>query len=72
MSRNDTSPAEPDALSEARRWIADCAWADLGPDAIDEITDAEVLAGVERHYDGGWSAFLADIAALLTTTPQEG
>jgi hypothetical protein len=46
------------ALSEARGWIADC-WA---ADEVDpqELTDTQVIAGVNRHYAGGWAGFLAD------------
>lgn len=45
-------------LVEARGWISDCEWGDdVDPDDLD---DDEVRAGVERHYDGGWDAFVAD------------
>lgn len=46
-------------LDEARGWIADCQWGDdVDPDDLD---DDEVRAGVERHYEGGWDAFVADV-----------
>jgi hypothetical protein len=48
-------------LNEARGWISDCEWRDL--DDVDELTDAEVAAGVARHYEGGWCQFRSD--ALL-------
>jgi hypothetical protein len=47
-------------LAEARAWIADCAWGDLDPEDIASLTDAEVMRGVERHYDGGLLAFQLD------------
>ena len=45
---------EPDLYREARGWIADCF------DDVDvaELTDAEVRAGIQRHYEGGWAAFV--------------
>jgi hypothetical protein len=49
------APAE---LSEARCWIADCEWADeINPG---QLTDAQVIRGIARHYDGGWQGFLSD------------
>lgn len=47
-----------DEIEQAHAWIADCEWSDL--DADDELSDAEVVRGVARHYDGGWEQFLAD------------
>jgi len=49
-----------DLAGAARDWIADCGWADLDTDGAAELTDAEVLRGVERHYEGGLRAFAAD------------
>ena len=45
-------------LAEARAWIADCQWAD-DIDA-DSLTPRQVYAGIERHYDGGWTQFIRD------------
>jgi hypothetical protein len=45
-------------ITEARAWIADCYWSDL--DDASELSDAEVVQGVENHYEGGWTQFLAD------------
>ena len=47
-------------LASMRGWISDCNWSDLGSDDLDELTDAQVVAGVSRHYDGGLGAFLLD------------
>jgi hypothetical protein len=46
-------------IRAARGWIADCAWADLGEGDVAELSDAQVIAGVSRHYEGGWAAFAA-------------
>jgi hypothetical protein len=48
-----TTIATADQLAEARNWIFDCF-----EDAPEDITDDEVIAGVERHCCGGWAGFL--------------
>lgn len=45
-------------IAAAREWIAQCVWADLDPDEVDDLTDRDVIVGIERHYEGGWPAFL--------------
>ena len=45
-------------IADARDWIADCEWAD----DTSGLTDAQVLRGIARHYDGGWAGFIADCA----------
>lgn len=51
----------PQQLKQARDWIKDCigTWRDIESDEeVDELTDAEVLKGIERHYCGGVAAFI--------------
>ena len=50
----------PELISAARSWIADCEWANIGPDDIADLTDAQVVAGIQQHYEGGWAAFRID------------
>lgn len=45
-------------LEEARGWIADCF-----EDAPDDLSDAEVIQAIQRHYDGGLAAFKEDTDA---------
>jgi hypothetical protein len=45
-------------IREARGWVADCEWAD--DFEVDELTAEQIKRGIERHYDGGWRAFVAD------------
>jgi len=52
----------PQQVAEARAWIADCGWADLTPAKVQRLTRAQVIAGIARHYEGGWAAFIADAA----------
>lgn len=56
-------------LREARDWILDNSWADLDDDAIAELTGEQIVKGVQRHYEGGWSAFLRN-TALVTADSQ--
>lgn len=45
-------------LSAARSWIADCEWADLdGAGDVADLTDTQVVTGIENHYTGGWAEF---------------
>jgi hypothetical protein len=48
----------PVAIQAMRDWIADCSWADLDPEEIAELTDAEIVSGVRKHYDGGLAEFM--------------
>jgi hypothetical protein len=50
----------PAMINEMRAWIADCAWRDLEPEEIDDLSDATVLRGIVRHYSGGIAQFIAD------------
>lgn len=50
--------AGPELISAARSWAADCQW--LDSEEIADLTDAQVVAGVQQHYDGGWAQFTED------------
>lgn len=53
----------PEQIQAARSWIADClgGWTDLEDENdISELSDLEVLKGVNRHYGGGIESFLAN------------
>lgn len=45
-------------IAQAREWCSDCDW--LDSEDIADLTPAEVLAGVERHYEGGLAQFIKD------------
>ena len=47
-------------IREARGWIADCGWPDMTRTAVRRLTAAQVVAGVQRHYCGGWAQFVSD------------
>lgn len=45
-----------------REWALDCAWSEE-PEDIERMTDAQVIRGVQRNYDGGLAQFVRDNAA---------
>lgn len=50
-------------IKAMRAWAAECVWADSidgDPGFLDELSDAEILNGVARHYEGGVEQFRAD------------
>lgn len=49
--------ATREQLHQARDWITDCVWRE-DPEELDELTDEEVICGVNEHYDGGWHALV--------------
>jgi hypothetical protein len=46
-------------INEAQAWIRDCNWLDEAED-LEDLTDEEVMQGIDRHYEGGWIQFLAN------------
>jgi len=48
----------PETLAAMREWIADCYWPDLDASDVATLSDAEVIAGVRKHFDGGIPEFL--------------
>ena len=46
-------------LAEMRDWLADC----FGDDETEGMSDAEVIRGVNRNYEGGVDAFLLSVSA---------
>jgi hypothetical protein len=44
--------ASAEMMAEARGWLEDCF-----DDLPGDLSDAEVVKGVNRHYDGGWAGF---------------
>lgn len=57
----ELTAADLAVMPEARAWVADCQWAD--GDSCEELSDATIKAGVDRHYDGGWAGFVASCQA---------
>ena len=49
----------PETINAMRDWAEDCAW--LDEDLIDEMSDYQIMCGVERHYEGGIYGFIRDL-----------
>jgi hypothetical protein len=45
-------------LDAMHGWATDCEWLDA--DTLDELTPAQLVRGIDRHYDGGVNGFVAD------------
>lgn len=58
MRRIEVHQMTPDEVDEARGWCHDVH---VDVDAVDAATDEDVAAYVDRNYEGGIVAFLADI-----------
>lgn len=63
---SNATPAWPaQAIHAMREWLAECSWRDIEPCEVDDLTTAEVIAGVRRHYSGGLRQFLRDARMLV-------
>lgn len=49
----------PEVMKQMRDWAKDCQWKE-DPEEIDEMSDEDILRGVQRHYEGGIKAFIQD------------
>jgi len=47
----------PSHIAQMRNWALDCEW--LDSDDISDMTPAQIIRGVNRHFDGGLTAFLS-------------
>lgn len=44
---------ETELITEALGWLEDCF-----EDIPEGLTNDQIVRGIERHYDGGWMAFV--------------
>jgi len=44
-------------INQMRLWAADCEWLDSG--TISDYSNMVIIRGVNRHFDGGLTAFLS-------------
>jgi len=72
VRRDEICRIDPELISAARSWIADCEWANIGPDDIADLAHIDVIAGIQQHYQGGWAQFTADGARPAQHSEQEG
>lgn len=48
-------------IKAMREWISDCQWGDV--DDVSELSDFEVVRGVDDNYGGGLDAFIHECIA---------
>jgi hypothetical protein len=48
----------PELIKQMRDWAADCQWKD--DEDLPDMSDEEILRGVQQHYEGGIRAFIRD------------
>src|SRR5579862_5063716 len=48
----------PDLIKQMREWVKDCQWADLAEEDVDELSEEELLRGIQNNYDGGIREFI--------------
>jgi len=65
LTMNDVTTARQ--VADARAWVADCTWLD----DTSALPDAAIVAGVQRHYEGGWAGCLA-AAGMVPGAPRAG
>lgn len=57
-------------LAEARAWVTECAWIE-DAEEIDEMSDAAILRGVQRHYAGGLRQLARDALIDAAIIPRQ-
>ena len=62
----------PDIIKHMRDWVKDCSWGEQFEEhEIDELSDIQILQGVQRHYEGGIKQFIQDAQPTGGTTPPQ-
>jgi hypothetical protein len=62
----------PQVLKDMREWVKDCQWGDVHDETdIDEMSDEQILRGVNQYYDGGIKQFMADSNQQGEPAPME-
>ena len=60
VNQQEMVRAMEETYRQARVWISECVWGDIDGDDIPRLSDAQVHAGINRHYAGGWAQFVSD------------
>jgi hypothetical protein len=51
----------PEVIKAMRDWVKDCQWGDVQDESdVDDMSNTQIIKGVERYYEGGVKAFLRD------------
>jgi hypothetical protein len=62
-SENESIIISPEDIKQMRDWAEECQWAD--DCEIADFSDAEVIRGVNRFYEGGLIQFQRDSGKLV-------
>jgi hypothetical protein len=59
-TRSEVRRISPELISAARSQVADCQWEDVQyEEDVAGLSDADIVRGVHKHTEGGWTAFTA-------------
>ncbi len=47
-------------FGQAREWVLNCAWCET-EEELEELSDLQIVRGVEKHFCDGWQGFLETI-----------
>ncbi len=45
-------------IKAMREWVSDCQWEDVDEGEIEELSDKQILRGVDAHVHGGLHEFI--------------
>jgi len=58
----------PALIEQMRDWVKECSWGERFEDSdIDDMTPEQLIAGVQRHYEGGLKQFMIDAKPIMKT-----
>jgi len=61
-SISENTNHNPHVIQQMRNWVKDCQWRDVSDESdIDDMSDEEILRGIQKHYEGGVNQFLRDM-----------
>lgn len=55
-----TGDQKAELVNEMRNWIKECNWQDVEDEDVDNMTDEELIRGINNHYSGGIDQFIKD------------
>lgn len=55
-----TSLFKPEIIKDMRDWLKDCYEDEYDQEEIDSCSERQIIAAVDREYDGGLMQFLRD------------
>lgn len=53
-----TLDQKADLVNDMRDWVKDCQWGDIEEEDVDNMSDEELIRGVNANYSGGINEFV--------------